>query len=256
MELIKTGDGSYTLWNREYRESYHSREGAVLESYYKHIRPGLEGVLWSFKSELERGEVVEILDICFGLGYNTLMTLRFRPVGVKVKILAPELDKTLLSTLPNFRYPPELEGFKGILEELVQTGRVAGEWGEISLFIGDARDLLKGLPENSIHLCYQDPFSPRKNPELWTLEYFKELKRVLKPAGLLTTYSVATPARYPLYRLGFHLYTHPYPFIRGGTIASLAPLPFPPVNFEEKLARTQCRYYRERGGRVELIGPK
>ncbi|MDQ7068964.1 MAG: hypothetical protein Q9M40_13930 [Sulfurimonas sp.] len=57
-------DGSYTAYSKEYDEHYHStKDGALKESLYKHVIPMFSVV---HKSE------VHILDICYGLGFNTL----------------------------------------------------------------------------------------------------------------------------------------------------------------------------------------
>lgn len=83
---------------------------------------------------------------------------------------------------------------------------------------GRERDFEK--KEASFDIVYQDAFSPKKNPELWTLEYFSDIKRLLAKKAVITTYSKATPVRLALYELGFNLYEHPRGSVRGGTIAS------------------------------------
>jgi len=64
IEKILTNDGTATLYSKEFDESYHSKkDGALRESLEKHIIP-------AFKFSKDRDEIT-ILDICFGLGYNT-----------------------------------------------------------------------------------------------------------------------------------------------------------------------------------------
>jgi tRNA U34 5-methylaminomethyl-2-thiouridine-forming methyltransferase MnmC len=236
---VLTKDGSLTLKNEKYNECYHSSEGAVVESLYKHIYP-------SFKVAKECeyfGGEIKILDICFGLGYNTFLSILNRPKDVKLKIYSPELDKELVRNLKNFNYPEGFKKISHIIKSISENFYYKDEWVEVKVFIGDARDYVKTL--DKIDIVYQDAFSPKVNKELWSIEYFSDIKKILNKNGIITTYSVATPIRCALYKLGFNLYTHPYENIRKGTIASLAKLNFPSANFEEKLKRIECKVIRD-----------
>ncbi|NPA12163.1 MAG: hypothetical protein GXO62_07965 [Epsilonproteobacteria bacterium] len=237
--MIKTADGSYTLKSRKYNECYHSREGALKESLYKHVYPSF---LWAKEQEYFGGEI-KILDICFGLGYNTFVSIIERPKGAKLKIYSPELDEELVKSLKNFEFPKEFDKIKNVIMSVSDRGYYEDEFVSVKVAFEDAREFIKNL--DSVDIVYQDAFSPKVNKELWSLEYFSDIKKILNPKGLITTYSVATPVRCALYKLGFNLYTHPYNEIRKGTIASLSDLPFEKVDFESKLKRVDCYYIKE-----------
>jgi tRNA U34 5-methylaminomethyl-2-thiouridine-forming methyltransferase MnmC len=145
--------------------------------------------------------------------------------------------------LKNFNYPKEFEKIRHIINKLSDDFIYEDEEIFIEIAIKDARDYLKNL--KSVDVVYQDAFSPKVNKELWTIEYFSDIKKILNKRGVITTYSVATPVRCALYKLGFKLYTHPYENIRKGTIASLDELEFERVNFEEKLKRVKCRILKD-----------
>jgi tRNA U34 5-methylaminomethyl-2-thiouridine-forming methyltransferase MnmC len=232
--LIKTKDGTFTLKSDKYNECYHSSEGALRETLYKHVYPAFEVV---------KGEEIKILDVCFGLGYNTFASIINRPKNTKLHIISPELDKELVRSLKDFPYPKEFEKIKHIIKAVSENFYYEDERVRVEVIIDDAREVIKSL--DIVDILYQDAFSPKVNPELWSFEYFREVKRILKD-GVLTTYSVATPIRCALYRLGFRLYTHPYDFIRKGTIASFKRLNFLEVDFKEKLKRIKCRVIRDR----------
>ncbi len=236
---VITRDGSLTLKNEKYNECYHSSEGAIIESLYKHIYPAFEVA----KRNNYFGGEIKILDICYGLGYNTLLSILNRPKNVKLKIYSPEIDKNLVKSLKNFNYPKEFAKIKHIITSLSENFYYKDGNIEVEIFIGDAREYLKNL--KSVDIIYQDAFSPKVNKELWTIEYFSNLKKILNEKGVITTYSVATPVRCALYKLGFKLYTHPYENIRKGTIASFEDLEFPKVNFEEKLKRVECKVLKD-----------
>jgi hypothetical protein len=64
MAPTATQDGSMTFWNPEFNEHYHSPVGALSEAEAKYILPG------GLQNRLGQGDV-RVLDVCFGLGYNT-----------------------------------------------------------------------------------------------------------------------------------------------------------------------------------------
>lgn len=227
-----TNDGSLTLKNDKYNECYHSSEGAITETLYKHIYPAF-GVV--------NQNEIKILDICFGLGYNTFLAILNKPKNSKLKIYSPEFDEELIKSLKDFNYPKELQKIKHIIDEVSTNYKYKDDEVEIEIFVGDARKYIKTL--DNIDIVFQDAFSPKVNTELWSIEYFRDIDK-LNPK-IITTYSVATPIRYALYSLGYNLYTHPYDNIRKGTIASKDILDFPNANFEEKLKRVTPFYYED-----------
>jgi len=233
MKEIITNDGTLTLKNDKFNECYHSSEGAVTETLYKHIYPAFEVV---------KQDEIKILDICFGLGYNTFLSILNRPKNSKLKIYSPEFDKDLIKSLKNFSYPKEFDKIKHIINLVSENFYYKDEFVEIEIFVGDAREYIKKL--DTIDIVYQDAFSPKVNQELWTIEYFRDIEK-LNPT-IITTYSVATPIRYALYSLGYNIYTHPYDNIRKGTLASKKRLNFPSANFEEKLKRVNAFYYSDK----------
>ncbi len=54
---------------------------------------------------------------------------------------------------------------------------------------------VEGLPENYFDAIFFDPFSPQSTPEMWQVDFFKEMHRVLKPTRMLATFSCARMAR-------------------------------------------------------------
>lgn len=230
--MVQSDDGSFTAYSKEYNEHYHStKDGALQESLYKHVIPALE--LRKHKQE------IHILDICFGLGFNTLATLYYieqESLGCKVKIYSPELDGALVSSLENFEYPQVFKGYKDLLAELIQTGHYSSDSWDVELFVGDAREYIKRF-ENHFDIVYQDAFSPATNPVLWTREYFADIAKAMKNDGILTTYSIALSTRLALYENGFHIYLNEGEGYRKATIASLGTLEgFEPVDMEHKIA--------------------
>lgn len=214
-EVVQTGDGSFTLFSSEYNQCYHStKDGAFIESLHKHVLP-------AFLHQKE-AKKLHILDICFGLGLNTLTTLWYNDLHDKkpLVICSPELDKEMLTHLDERIYPEALKMYLPVLSELLKSGSYKDERYNIELFIGDARSYIRTF-NNFFDVVYQDAFSPDENPLLWTVEYFSDLKSSMKSTAILTTYSTALKTRIALDDNGFYLYLYYDEKIRASSLALL-----------------------------------
>ena len=225
-------DGSYTAYSKEYDEHYHStKDGALYESLVKHVNP-------AFKLK-QNQEEINILDICFGLGFNTLATLLYHKqnsLTSKIKIYSPELDATLVKSLNSFTFPQEFEEFRHIIEAIVKDGVYEDKDFYVEVFLGDAREYIKKF-ENRFDIVYQDAFSPSSNPTLWTKEYFSDIKHGIKNDGVVTTYSIALATRLALYENSFNIYINSGEGYRKATVASLSKLDeFELVDMEHKIS--------------------
>lgn len=200
--MVTTGDGSNTLFSKAYNQHYHNvKDGAINEALHKHVIPALS--FHEGKSHLR------ILDICFGLGYNTFSTIYYilqQGLNCSVEIFSPELDASLIESLKTFEYPDEFEVIKPLIKELIQTKQYCSDQFNIKLYLGDAREYVKQV--NDLDIIYQDAFSAEVNSELWTVEYFKDLFCAANDDVIVTTYSVATPVRLSLHEAGFYIYEY------------------------------------------------
>ncbi len=238
-EVKETKDGSFTLYSSQYDECYHSpKDGALTEALHKHVIPAFS---------LATKKHLNILDICFGLGFNTLATLYFLQHQSKVKsvdIYSPELDEKLLTKLKNFTYPSKLAPFFEILHILLEDKVYMGKNCKIELFIGDARAYVKRLA--NIDVVYQDAFSPKKNPTLWTVEYFQDIYNATSDDALLTTYSIASPVRLALWEVGFRIYEIEPKGTKKITIASKKTLPLKEIDMDLKAKRSTSKPLRDK----------
>lgn len=230
--MVQSEDGSFTAFSREFQEHYHStKDGALHESLSKHVIP-------AFEHCKERDEVT-ILDICFGLGFNTLATLYYvkqNDIKKKIRIFSPEFDAELVASLRSFTYPDIFEPFLPIIKALSTTNLYEDEALYIELYIGDAREYLRNCDER-FDIVYQDAFSPSTNPILWTKEYFSDIARLIKDDGILTTYSMALKTRLALYENGFNIYVNSGEGHRDATLASKSELlGYEEIDMEHKIA--------------------
>ena len=232
-KLVRTDDGTFTARSGLFDECYHStRDGALKESLKKHVEPAFS--LTPFKPKLH------ILDICFGLGYNTLSTLYFLDQKAwrgEVAIYAPEFDEALVRSLPDFPYPEAFTPYREVVEAAAKGEAYEVNGRRIEVVLGDARDFLRQT-DLRFDIVYQDAFSPKKNPLLWTKEYFAELVARLNSDAVVTTYSSATPVRMGMVENGLFVYEPPEGGVRSGTIASLKDdLPLKAIDMALKKSR-------------------
>ncbi len=198
--LVKTKDGSNTLFSKKYNQHFHDvRTGAIKESLVKHVIPAL--------SYHKNKKHLRILDICFGIGYNTFSTIAYlkeNKLNISLEIFSPELDLSLIQSLKDFDFPKEFENIKHIIKELSLSQKYEDENIKIEVFIGDARKYIKTLKD--IDIVYQDAFSSEVNRELWSMEYFKDIFKACAKDCIMTTYSVSTPVRLSMFEAGFQIY--------------------------------------------------
>lgn len=201
---MQTKDGSHTLFSQKYNQHYHNPDdGAINESLTKHILP-------TFKYHENKKEL-KILDICFGIGYNTFSTIyhiKKNKLNKKVIIYSPELDGNLVSSLQNFDFPKEFEDIKHIIKEVAKKLKYEDENIKIEVSIGDARKYIKTLEKQSFDIIYQDAFSSEVNVELWTKEYFDDIYKLCNKTCVMSSYSVATPIRLSMNEAGFFIYEY------------------------------------------------
>lgn len=214
-KLVRCEDGTNTLFSVEFDEPYHStKDGALHESLEKHVKPALA-------HSKDKAELI-ILDICFGLGYNTFSTLYFiktQGLKTKVHILSPEFDEGLIRSLDTFDFPPEFDALKPIIKAISQDLYYEDEQFTIEILLGDARKSIPKIKEK-IDIVYQDAFSPAQNPLLWTKEWFADIRDICKEDAILTTYSTAIATRMGLYENGFYIFIHTGEKMRNSTLAS------------------------------------
>ena len=218
-KLILCEDGTNTLFSEEFNEPYHStKDGALHESLEKHVKP-------AFSIHQNKNHLT-ILDICFGLGYNSFATLYYikqHQLSTKIHIISPEFDEGLITSLQNFKYPKEFEFLKSIIKALSQKFYYEDEQFKIEILKGDARETVPKIKEK-IDIVYQDAFSPTQNPLLWTTEFFKEISKLSTNKTILTTYSTAASVRLGLYENGFLIFIYYGEKTRYSTIASMQEL--------------------------------
>lgn len=191
MEEIITKDGSTTFHNQKYDENYHSVSGAIEEAFEKFVRP----------CNVKDFKNIRILDICFGIGYNSAAAIEefLEYNSGRIEITALEKDEGILKEIENLN--PKLK-YYDIIKKMNRTKDCNNKNIKIKLIMGDAVKTIKEV-DGVFDAVFLDPFSPPKNPELWTEEFFRDIGNVMKKGAILATYSCARVVRDNLKKAGF-----------------------------------------------------
>lgn len=189
---IETEDGSKTLYSERFDENCHSTSGAVEETKTHYLKGcGIEELLLNCDD-------VYILEVGFGAGVGWFETVN----------LAKKINHARLHFY-SLEIDPELPQF--ILPE-AKTENDVLSWSDqghsLKVLLGDARQKLPKMKNKlpQFQAIYQDAFSPKKNPTLWTREWFEVLGSLAAPKAKLSTYSSSIPARKAMHEAGWGIF--------------------------------------------------
>ncbi|MBN2668659.1 MAG: tRNA (5-methylaminomethyl-2-thiouridine)(34)-methyltransferase MnmD [Bacteroidales bacterium] len=193
--IIKTEDGSYTLYSQIFDEHYHSVNGAFTESTHIFIKEGLQYISPKFSN-------LNIFEMGFGTGLNAALSY-----------IWSNSNKQKCSYYSVEYYPIETSSLKSnddfLFNALTQVNNAS--WGNDSI-LSDYFNLtkykidIKSFEHSEFyHLVFWDAFSPDTQPELWTEELFSKIFDYLIPGGILVTYSVKGTVKRALKSVGFKI---------------------------------------------------
>jgi tRNA U34 5-methylaminomethyl-2-thiouridine-forming methyltransferase MnmC len=223
---IPTADGSATFYSPEFEEAFHSHTGAAQEALGKFVYPsGL----------LDVPEPVRVLDICYGLGYNTaafLEQLWTRRPGTSVELFALEIEPTVAQqAIPLLQMWPKAVN---ALTDLATNLSLTQPHIQAQLLVGDARQTIAQIPLGWADGIFLDPFAPERCPMLWSVEFLTLVAQRLKPTGRLVTYACGAAARSALLASGLTLgSTAPVGRRSPGTVANWIG-GLPPLSLQEQ----------------------
>jgi tRNA U34 5-methylaminomethyl-2-thiouridine-forming methyltransferase MnmC len=244
-KIVTTEDGSITCFDQHTGELYHNRAGAYTEALKTYVEP------CCLSSKVISQSTIQLLDVCFGLGYNSFVFLDHlsellestpRPTShLTIQILGIDQDDRILKAIPTVLADHRFDRLIGRLMQASERGsaqikKALSSFGfnqfnltkniEIKFEIVQA-DIRKVLPKlvkqkcSSFDFIFHDGFSPRKVPELWTLDLFKQYTKLMKPSGRIITYSSAPAVRGALKACALEVKkTTPVGGKSGGTIAA------------------------------------
>lgn len=204
----QTADGSFTLFSDEFGEAFHSAQGAKTEAFTKFVQAT------NLAHQAQQAHI-KLLDVCYGLGYNTAAALetiwQLNPT-CSIELYGLELNATvpLTATAAPFINHWSLS-VQASLKHLACDHYIQDEHLSAQILIGDARQTIQQLVQSNFQAdaIFFDPFSPRRCPQLWTVEFFQQVVQCLTPEGTLATYSRSAAVRSAMQQAGLIIGTIP-----------------------------------------------
>ena len=219
-----TEDGTFTLESELFSENCHSTAGAYEETLFNYVH----GTELSNKFDLPE---INIFEVGFGVGLGPIATFKeLQTYEGVINFYSSELDKNLIHWFVNStneeanKFFPfnELTLIKESDSPLKFVAKSKNR--KLEIFIGDLlgnKIFLKSYLQD-IHAIYQDPFSPKKNPDLWTEDWFQFLKTISHQDAILSTYSASHSVQTNLAQAGWQVLRAPgFAHKRSSTRATL-----------------------------------
>jgi tRNA U34 5-methylaminomethyl-2-thiouridine-forming methyltransferase MnmC len=211
MELRRTADGSATLFNPDYGQTFHSVHGAITEA--RHVFLEGSGV----GERLRKGYRTSVLEVGFGTGLNFLVTADLaRAYRAPLRYVALERSLPNRDVLVGLNYGRHLKGselweqFLAYRDSLdLHPPDAKAGFSGLELKLGDAT--AAKLQSGKFETIYLDGFSADTNPELWSEPFLATLVRTLKTNGTLVSFSVKGDVRRSLSSMGLKVTRKPGP---------------------------------------------
>ncbi|MFM7364780.1 MAG: tRNA (5-methylaminomethyl-2-thiouridine)(34)-methyltransferase MnmD [Cuspidothrix sp.] len=196
-----TQDGSFTFFSTEFNEAFHSHYGAKQESLLKFAVPTRLRIL-------AKTGFIRLLDVCYGLGYNTAAALQtiwevnpschLEVIGLEINPIVPQ------AAISHQLFANWDDKYIKILSAIAFEHQIQSDYLQANLVIGDARNLILAIQKSGFQAdaIFLDPFSPPQCPQLWTVEFISKVSECLQPNGLIATYSCAAAVRTALLLAG------------------------------------------------------
>ncbi len=169
MKKLRTNDGSYTFLDSEVKEVYNPLTGAVERAFNVYIN----------NIDFSSYKRIKILDIGFGLGYNSLCIInKCLHKDINVDIFAVEKSINVVNNIKNLEVDDYLKESFNILLNCAKSRIFKSDNVNFTLYVDDAVNVVKELKEK-FDVVILDPFSYSNNSELYEKEFLLGLKGLL-----------------------------------------------------------------------------
>jgi len=187
-------DGSVTFWNKQYHDYYHPKAGAYRQAWELFIAQS------HLNERLEKGDV-SLLEIGFGMGYNTFCALALAQRVAKNRLHVKAIDHDKMLLHHSAKVAPESLHVT-ILQTLFAGKAYEDAFGRLEHVNAEARYVVSLLQE-SFDIIFLDPFLESNNATLVTVEFFEMLRKRLKPNGVLVASTALHVSQIGLRLAGF-----------------------------------------------------
>lgn len=210
LRLIKTDDGSASLFVPELNETYHSTHGALSESRHVFIDKGLAH--WQHLHP--QAEEVCILEVGFGTGLNALLSYQYaKQQRMKIRYISLEPYPVPMQVAQELKYGDMLQE-EGMQDAFLQLHAAA--WNEeVSIAhnfkLEKRKTTLEEFPPapTLADVVFFDAFAPSKQPELWSLPLLQVVEEAMRAGAVFTTYCAKGQLKRDLKTVGLTVETLP-----------------------------------------------
>lgn len=197
-EIIKTLDGSTTIYSKEWDECYHSKFGAIQESKHVFIKNGLS---------LFENKTISILEIGFGTGLNAFITfLESQKLELAIDYVGVEAYPVSVEELLSLNYITELnaENEISIFEKMHKSNWEESIALRPNFLLTKRKQFFEDINDtDTFDLIYFDAFGYNSQPELWSTAIFQKMYNALKVNGILVTYAARGVVKRSMKEVGF-----------------------------------------------------
>jgi queuine tRNA-ribosyltransferase len=189
-EIIRTRGGALAMRSLDAGEIMHPGVGPLAEAETLYVRQA------RLEERLGAGAHVTLFDVGLGAGSNAVAAraVAERSAGT-LELVSFERDlgalELALAHGPAFGFDDESAA---AARALITDGRHQTAHTRWRLARGDLLETLARQPAPA-DVLFWDPYSPKVNPELWTVAAFALARRVAAPRATLFTYSASTAVR-------------------------------------------------------------
>lgn len=208
--ILKTLDGSHTIYSQKFDSTYHSINGAIQESNHVFIKHGLKYLCQDFINKK-----IRILEYGFGTGLNAMLSLKFANSSmIKLNYFGLEA------------YPVELQNAKELnYTEIIDLGESEKEFLKMHSIESDIKvDLSEFFTFSRLQIKFEefeiidkfdivfyDVFSPDVQGFLWERPFLDSVYEKLDNKGILITYGAKGSFKRALKSIGFEVQNPPGP---------------------------------------------
>ena len=203
-ELVQLKSGQESIRCRTHGETMHVGSGPSTEAAELHVDQ--QRIVERAQACQAEGNAPFIVwDVGLGPAGNALTTLEaLRATDAPVEIHSFEIDTAVLEfALKHSEALGYMTGWEPVLETLLERGEVQAlphvRW---RLYRGDYLAQMRHAPPPAA--IFHDPYSPARNPQMWSLEVFRAARERCGEGGaLLTNYTRSTAVRVTLALAGW-----------------------------------------------------
>lgn len=173
VKKVACRDGSCTAFSPSFKSYYHSLQGADA---------GLETLFIAPLTDyLKKQKRCRILHVGFGTG-RLMWLLAKRFPAVQFEVIGLEVDRMALQV--GQQLFAEQTAWLG---QLLATGEAVSNNLSVVWQPGDARQSIKRVDNDAFDVIIHNPFILEKNPELWSLGFFREMARAVSAEGIIVS---------------------------------------------------------------------